>query len=99
MTDEMTVQTKSSVTPMVVGGVLGAGAGAGATFINPVKKWTGAPKYSNWEQVVQDINKDDKFESVIKDAGIDDTKKEEIRKAVKDVAEKEKEYDTFISIL
>ena len=93
MTDEMTVQTKSSVTPMVVGGVLGAGAGAGATFINPVKKWTGAPKYSNWEQVVQDINKDDKFESVIKDAGIDDTKKEEIRKAVKDVAEKEKEYD------
>lgn len=37
MTDEMTVQTKSSVTPMVVGGVLEAGAGAGATFIPKVK--------------------------------------------------------------
>ena len=93
MTDEMTVQTKSSVTTIVEGGVLGAGAGVGATFINPVKKWTGAPKYSNWEQVVQDINKDDKFESVIKDAGIDDTKKEEIKKAAKEVADKEKEYD------
>ena len=64
MTDEMTVQTKSSVTPMVVGGVLGAGAGAGATFIPKIKDYISeSPKYKEFDDIVKETSNNDKFEN------------------------------------
>lgn len=61
MVDEMTVQTqRPSVIPYLAGGaVIGGAAGAGlAKFANFGIQ---APRYSNWKEAVEDVNKDDKF--------------------------------------
>ena len=88
MTDEMTVQTKSSVTPMVVGGVLGAGAGAGATFIPKIKDYISEPpKYKSFDDIVKETSNNDNFEKIMDEAGLDDTKKSEIKEKIKTVNE------------
>ncbi len=85
MTDEMTVQTKSSVTPMVVGGVLGAGAATLATYIKPVKNFIIEPaKYSNWDAIVAEASDKDKFEATLKDSGIPSDKQTEILNKVEE---------------
>lgn len=84
MTDEMTVQTKSSVTPMVVGGVLGAGAGAGATFIPKIKDYISEPpKYKSFDDIVKETSDNDNFEKIMDEAGLEDTKKSEIKEKIK----------------
>lgn len=84
MTDEMTVQTKSSVTPMVVGGVLGAGAGAGATFIPKIKDYISEPpKYKSFDDIVKETSNNDNFEKIMDEAGLDDAKKSEIKEKIK----------------
>lgn len=88
MTDEMTVQTKSSVTPMVVGGVLGAGAGAGATFIPKIKEYISeSPKYKEFDDIVKETSNNDKFEKIMDEAGLNDAKKSEIKEKIKTVNE------------
>lgn len=88
MTDEMTVQTKSSVTPMVVGGVLGAGAGAGATFIPKIKDYISEPpKYKSFDDIVKETSNNDKFEKIMDEAGLNDAKKSEIKEKIKTVNE------------
>ena len=88
MTDEMTVQTKSSVTPMVVGGVLGAGAGAGATFIPKIKEYISeSPKYKEFDDIVKETSNNDNFEKIMDEAGLDDAKKSEIKEKIKTVNE------------
>ena len=83
MTDEMTVQTKSSVTPMVVGGVLGAGAGAGATFIPKIKEYISeSPKYKEFDDIVREACGKDSFERIMDQAGLDDAKKLEINNEI-----------------
>lgn len=103
MTDEMTVQTKSSVTPMVVGGVLGAGAGAGATFIPKIKDYISEPpKYKSFDDIVKETSNNDNFEKIMDEAGLDDTKKSEIKEKIKTanetnsqtVVDAEKEVDS-----
>lgn len=88
MTDEMTVQTKSSVTPMVVGGVLGAGAGAGATFIPKIKDYISEPpKYKSFDDIVKETSNNDNFEKIMDEAGLDDVKKSEIKEKIKTASE------------
>ena len=88
MTDEMTVQTKSSVTPMVVGGVLGAGAGACATFIPKIKEYISeSPKYKEFDDIVKETSNNDKFEKIMDEAGLNDAKKSEIKEKIKTVNE------------
>lgn len=88
MTDEMTVQTKSSVTPMVVGGVLGAGAGAGATFIPKIKDYISEPpKYKSFDDIVKETSNNDNFEKIMDEAGLDDVKKLEIKEKIKTASE------------
>lgn len=84
MTDEMTVQTKSSVTPIVAGGVLGAGAGAGATFIPKIKDYISEPpKYKSFDDIVKETSNNDNFEKIMDEAGLDDAKKSEIKEKIK----------------
>lgn len=88
MTDEMTVQTKSSVTPMVVSGVLGAGAGAGATFIPKIKDYISEPpKYKSFDDIVKETSNNDNFEKIMDEAGLDDVKKSEIKEKIKTASE------------
>ena len=84
MTDEMTVQTKSSVTSMGVGGVFGAGAGAGATFIPKIKDYISEPpKYKSFDDIVKETSNNDNFEKIMDEAGLEDTKKSEIKEKIK----------------
>ncbi|MDO5307534.1 MAG: hypothetical protein Q4E83_07225, partial [bacterium] len=84
MTDEMTVQTKSSVTPIVAGGVLGTGAGAGATFIPKIKDYISEPpKYKSFDDIVKETSNNDNFEKIMDEAGLDDAKKSEIKEKIK----------------
>ena len=84
MTDEMTVQTKSSVTPMVVSGVFGAGAGASATFIPKIKDYISEPpKYKSFDDIVKETSNNDNFEKIMDEAGLDDVKKSEIKEKIK----------------
>lgn len=88
MTDEMTVQTKSSVTPMVAGGVLGAGASAGATFIPKIKDYISEPpKYKSFDDIVKETSNNDNFEKIMDEAGLDDVKKSEIKEKIKTASE------------
>ena len=84
MTDEMTVQTKSSANPMVAGGVLGAGAGAGVTFIPKIKDYISEPpKYKSFDDIVKETNNNDNFEKIMDEAGLEDAKKSEIKEKIK----------------
>ena len=88
MTDEMTVQTKSSVTPMVVSGVFGAGAGVGATFIPKIKDYISEPsKYKSFDDIVKETSNNDNFEKIMDEAGLDDVKKSEIKEKIKTASE------------
>lgn len=105
MTDDLSIQQKRpSAIPYVLGGAAVGGATGyfGTPAIDATRKWVSEPgKYANsYEELVEEVNKADKFEAMIKDASEEEktllNKLKDANKTKEEaMANWQKEFDAF----